>query len=152
MKLKPVLLLALLLMIAIGCSNAKSEGPHSNGSTAKAAHNFSGLVPSVSIKQEGDLIRIKFFVKNTSNQTLPLQFNTTQHFDYVITDRSGKKVKQYSEGLMFGQIVTRPELAKGKQFDYEDEIKGLSPGTYTLTIWLTDTTYKPKLSQTFTVQ
>ena len=152
MKLKMILLLVLLFMITIGCSNAKSEGPLTKDRVAKATPAYSGLVPSLTLKQEDDVIHATFVIKNDSDHVIPLQFNTTQHFDYVIEDTSGKKVKQYSEGLMSGQIVTRPKLDKGEQLKYEEEIKGLLPGHYKLTIWLTDTTYKPKVSQSFIVQ
>jgi hypothetical protein len=151
-KLKKILLFTLLFMITIGCSNAKSDGPLSNHRVAKATPTYSGLLPSLSIKQEGKVILVTFIVKNDTDHGIPLQFNTTQHFDYMIEDTSGKKVKQYSEGLMFGQIVTRRELAKGELLKYKTEITGLTPGNYKLTIWLTDATIKPKISQTFSVQ
>jgi hypothetical protein len=151
-KLKMILLLTFLFMITIGCSNAKSDDPLANVRAAKAAPTYSGLLPSLSIKQEGKVVHVTFVVKNSTDTSIPLQFNTTQHFDYVIEDSSGKKVKKYSEGLMFGQIVTRRELAKGEHLDYDTEITGLTPGSYKLTIWLTDATNKPKISQTFNVQ
>jgi hypothetical protein len=68
-------------------------------------------------------IRIKMVVKNSSQETVNLEFSSTQKYDIEIRQgkaRTGAKVWQWARGKMFGQIVTSLALAPSKTITFTD--------------------------------
>lgn len=82
-----------------------------------------------------------------------IHYGTTQRYDLVIRDQSGKKIWQYSDGKAFLQIIGKANTAS---FDIPvplDQLPGksIAPGLYTLDAWLTTAGVNPRFAASITV-
>nr|WP_246625249.1 BsuPI-related putative proteinase inhibitor [Fictibacillus nanhaiensis] len=82
-------------------------------------------------------ILFRYVLKNQTEKEKVYQFSTSQKFDYVIKDKNGKIVYQYSKNHMFMQVLSSLKLRQGDTFKQDILVKDLEPGTYELEVWLT---------------
>jgi len=90
----------------------------------------------------GSAIKFALTAKNTTQQDLPLRFNSGQRYDFVLyrgKDAKGEKVWQWSKGRMFTMMLSSTTLKPGKPLEYSetyrpggDGMPALTPGTYTV--------------------
>lgn len=155
MKFFFYLVMLVSLMISTGCQTANSNAQSTEiktGGPTKYDSQYGGLKPSVDLKQRGENLSLHFSVRNQSDKPIILHFNTTQRFDYSLTEVGKGEIDRYSKGRMFGQMVTALEFKKGDVLNYSSTINGIKPGHYQLSIWLTDQTYRPNVTVSFTIK
>ncbi len=87
---------------------------------------------------------IKFTVtaKNTTQQDMPVRFNSGQRYDFVLyrgKDATGEKVWQWSKGKMFAMMLSSTTIKAGATLEYSetyhpgaDGMPALTPGAYTV--------------------
>jgi hypothetical protein len=75
----------------------------------------------------GDTIRMQMLVRNPTKTAVVLNFNTSQQYDFVVSDVEGKEVWKWSDGMMFAQMVTSKTLAPGDSYTVKAE--WTTPGT-----------------------
>lgn len=120
------------------------------------------------VYKTGEPIEITFEVINESKTPQHLVFSTTQKYDFEIL--SGKDLKapllwRWSQGRLFGQIVTQQTLQPGDKLCFKETIPPkdekhleglppLKPGTYLLVAVLTTMprTARPSVSCLFQVK
>jgi hypothetical protein len=55
-------------------------------------------------------------VTNTSEKLLALRFNSSQNYDFVVTDAAGLEVWRWSRQMFFGQVIRSDSIrAKGNR-------------------------------------
>jgi hypothetical protein len=82
-------------------------------------------------------ILFRYELKNQTEKEKVFQFSTSQKFDYVIKDKNGKIVYQYSKNHMFMQVLSSLKLKQADTFKQDILVKDLETGTYELEVWLT---------------
>lgn len=90
--------------------------------------------------QPGDtLLRFRLETMPTLGGVTTMYFGTSQRYDLVIRDHTGKKIWQFSDGKAFLQVAGQTDFAS-----YEIEVpldqlpgKSIAPGMYTVDSWLT---------------
>jgi hypothetical protein len=80
-------------------------------------------------------------VLNRSDDPIPFTFNTTQRFEIELVDPEGKVVSRWSDGQMFGQIVSTENLPSRTSWHFHGELTipagGLGERYYTTRIYVT---------------
>ena len=66
--------------------------------------------------QPGETVKMRMLVRNPTATALVLNFNTAQQYDFTVKDAEGKVVWAWSQGRMFGQIVTEKTLQRGDSY------------------------------------
>ena len=64
----------------------------------------------------GDTIRMQMQVRNPTAEALVLNFNTSQQYDFTVSDAEGKTVWKWSQGRMFAQMLTQKTLQPGDAY------------------------------------
>ncbi len=83
-------------------------------------------------------IKITFSAHNHAKKTYTLSFPTAQRWDFRLKDPAGVVIYTYSENCEFEQKVgtamvnNDDKLAYSETVDFDDLIKPLAPGTYTV--------------------
>nr|WP_285876720.1 BsuPI-related putative proteinase inhibitor [Fictibacillus phosphorivorans] len=97
------------------------------------------IEPSIKVleQQNEKGLLFRFVLKNQTEKEKVFQFPTSQKFDYVIKDKNGKVVYQYSKNHMFMQVLSSIKIKQGDTFKQDILVKDLEPGTYELEVWLT---------------
>jgi hypothetical protein len=152
-----VILLAICISIAIsGCgktdSSNQSEGREEpvmgdgkqNQKKDRPEEGQNGIVAgsiesSIQVlePQNDKGILFRYELKNQTEKEKVFQFPTSQKFDYVIKDKNGKIVYQYSKNHMFMQVLSSLKLKQADTFKQDILVKDLEAGTYELEVWLT---------------
>ncbi len=88
------------------------------------------------VKQESG-IKFNFKLVNRSGQKQDLTFASTQLYEVVVSDRTGKEVYRYSENMMFAQVISPRTIEAGEfiagqaAWDMKDQAGVLlPPGRY----------------------
>ena len=96
----------------------------------------------------GTTIKITLAAKNTTSQTMNLNFSSGQRYDFTLREGvkpDGKIVWQWAKGKMFAQMMSTQKLEPGKSLTFTEtfdpktaaaEGGTLKAGTYTLTATL----------------
>ncbi|WP_051291610.1 BsuPI-related putative proteinase inhibitor [Fictibacillus gelatini] len=96
------------------------------------------IEPSLKVMEEKKgMTLLRYELKNQTEQVKVFQFKSGQKFDYIIKDKTGKQVYQYSKDHMFIQVLSKLQIKQGESWVQDIMVKNLEPGTYTITIWLT---------------
>jgi hypothetical protein len=75
--------------------------------------------------QPGDTIKMQMLVRNPAPMVVvgeavegaeTLNFNTSQQYDFVVSDAAGKTVWKWSQGMMFAQMLTEKALLPGDSY------------------------------------
>ncbi|HLK57796.1 MAG TPA: BsuPI-related putative proteinase inhibitor [Chthonomonadaceae bacterium] len=116
-----------------------------------------------------DPIQMTFTVKNTGGSTLPLNFSSSQKYDFEIKrgkDATGETIWKWSKGRAFAMVMLSSKLEPGKPLTFTEWYKpgaksaegaplpALTAGAYTTVATLTTTgsTPKPSAKTTFQVK
>jgi hypothetical protein len=138
-----------LSLIGCGSSNTSSsenvleKKPTQNQEEDLSNNGNRGIVagkiePSVAnLSGEGSKISFTYELKNQTEKVVELSFNTSQKFDYVLKDQSGKVIKFYSENKDFLQVISKISLKQGEVYKIPITIEDVKPGKYLLEVWLT---------------
>lgn len=83
-----------------------------------------------------------------------MHYGTSQRYDLVIRDQSGKKIWQFSDGKAFLQIVGQSNTASYEIEVPLDQLPGrsIAPGMYTVDAWLTTTGETPRFAASMNIQ
>ncbi|TLS38171.1 BsuPI-related putative proteinase inhibitor [Pseudalkalibacillus caeni] len=136
------LLLFLLLLTSCGekqkATGENTNPPNENNEQHNGGIAAGSLEPSLDLmSSEKSSFVFQYQIKNQTEQVQQITFPSSQQYDYVLKDKNGDALKQYSEGKMFTQAVKQVELAQAESMEFEIELSDLKPGTYTLEVWLT---------------
>ena len=92
----------------------------------------------------GAAIKMTLTAKNTTPQTMNLNFNSGQQYDFTLREGvkpDGKIIWQWAKGRMFAQMIRSVKLEPGKSLTFTETLTpktipggdALKAGTYTLT-------------------
>jgi hypothetical protein len=84
--------------------------------------------------RSGEQVVIRVTLSNLTTQERRLTFNTSQRYDFSITDSSGKEVWRWSKDRMFLMVMGQERLnEKRNELTYSQTFAGqLPPGRYTI--------------------
>lgn len=112
----------------------KDEPKRNNGEGIVAG----SIEPKLGVlEQKTGSALLRYELKNQTEQVKVFEFTSGKKFDYIVKDKSGKKVYQYSSDHMFTQAFSKLTLKQGETFSQDIMVKNLPAGTYTVEIWLT---------------
>jgi len=123
------------LLEEVECPPAPAPRP-TNAVARQFGNYFYIMATDRSTYAPGDTIRVTFVKVNVSDQTLNLNYPTTQRFDFTLTGPRGFS-RRWSEGRTFAQTAGRETFAPG---DCRCETVELTlppriEGTFTITGW-----------------
>lgn len=98
------------------------------------------VIPEMSeITKDMNNLDIEIILKNKTEATQELTFNTGQKYDLKLTDQEGEIVYRWSRDKMFIQAIQHIKLETGEKETWQTSIpvKELAAGTYQLDGWLT---------------
>ena len=101
---------------------------------------YNNLMPPVS--NPWPTAKVRLIVRNQTEWPVEFAFPTSQRFDFIVRDRSGKEVLRWSDGKVFLQVAGREILLKGlRSYAADIVLKGrdgkpLPAGYYTLVGYL----------------
>ncbi len=101
-------------------------------------HNKEVIEAAISTDIQFSADNYTFKLKNISDKSVTLTYNSTQEYEYQIKDQTGNVVYTYSSDKMFGQMIVSKTLAPSEEYQMNvntDYFSELEPGTYTLEIW-----------------
>ncbi|TYR77816.1 hypothetical protein FZC79_03120 [Rossellomorea vietnamensis] len=79
--------------------------------------------------EEGDGgVEIELTVSNNTSEKMILEFPSSQFFDYIVKDHSGKEVYRYSDNKAFLQAIQRITLTSGEQKVWQSKWNHTSSG------------------------
>jgi len=96
------------------------------------------LEGSLDASVSGSDVAFTFTVENTGDDAVSMQFRDGQTFDVVVED-GGEQVWQWSEGMMFAQMLQSEELGPGETMRESVAWEGAAPGEYEARAWVTAT-------------
>ncbi len=81
----------------------------------------------------GEAVELEIEIKNTSDQSADLNFQSGQKFDFSAT-REGEKQAMWSYGMnkRFMQMLQTVPLEAGKSLEFKTVWNGAAPGKYTI--------------------
>jgi hypothetical protein len=135
-----IICFAFIACLLSGCestnkTNASSEG--SKNHSPKENVNAPDFLSKIIIKKDQKNTLIHYTVKNISGKAKKLTFRTGLKADYIIFDSSGKKVRQYSDGLMSTQVIKEVILKNNQEITKDFTISDLPDGHYKIEVFLT---------------
>lgn len=77
-----------------------------------------GLVPSLTTTVEGDTVRFELHVTNMTDDTLRLEFPSSQRFDFEVLGAGGESAWSWSAARSFAQVVGEEAVAPGETVTY----------------------------------
>ncbi|MBD7963778.1 BsuPI-related putative proteinase inhibitor [Fictibacillus norfolkensis] len=116
----------------------KEERSGQDGQNGIVAGSIESTI-NVQEQQNAKGILFRYELKNQTEKEKVFQFSSSQKFDYVIKDKNGKIVYQYSKNHMFMQVLSSLKLKQADVFKQDILVNNLDPGAYTLEVWLTPT-------------
>jgi hypothetical protein len=98
----------------------------------------------VGVRPADGSYQITMIVTNTSDKLLPFRFGSSQTYDVVIADGSGKEVWRWSNGNFFTQVVRSDSIRGGAKWRFDvtwdrkdNNGNRVPPGEYRITAFLT---------------
>jgi hypothetical protein len=86
---------------------------------SETAGEADSLVLSLAVEVRRDSVRFSLHATNPTAQEIPLEFGSSQRYDFDVFDGSGARVWRWSEDQMFAQVVEREQVAPGATLRYE---------------------------------
>ncbi len=85
-------------------------------------------------------LKLEMLVVNASDKLLPFKFNSSQNFDFVITDTvTGQEIWRWSRGTVFAQVVRSDSIRGNSKWTYseiwnrrDNDKNPVPPGRYRL--------------------
>ena len=126
------LLLVIPLFILASCGSSPSEP--TTGSDAVEAHFSTRL--DVTADGEGS-----FTIKNDSSEEAILEMSSGQQIEFQLLNKANAIIYTYSANKLFAQEMQEKKLQPSEEWtiplNLEEELMGVSPGSYTLVVWST---------------
>lgn len=126
-------------IIPITESTPDKKTPESSADSGSGGVVAESLEPSIDAEVDmdnGNTLVVTFKVKNQTERTEVLTFPSGQKFDFIVYDKEGNKVFQWSDEKSFIQMIQTVELKPGEELTFV-EPTGLPPGDYKIEAWLT---------------
>ena len=139
-QLLRALLFVLLVGLLTGCG------------TSEDGDNANNVEPSL---VQLDDRTFDYKIKNQSDQTITLEFNSSQRFDYAILNDEEEQVYLHSDETMYAQVIGEEELEQGEELAYRIDLNDidLEPGEYVLEAWMVpNDEEKYKVSENFVIE
>lgn len=129
---------AVLLLAAVGGCGDDTETSASD-STSPDGGDAVELRSDVPEQVPAGPFTWELTVTNVSDDPVSLTFSSAQQADATLRTDDGTVVHQWSEDMFFAQQITELELGPGESetIELEDDLSGVGPGTYELTLELT---------------
>jgi hypothetical protein len=64
--------------------------------------------------------QIRMVVTNVSDKLLPFNFNSSQKYDFIIQDASGKEVWRWANGNFFTQVMSSDSIRGGGKWQFDE--------------------------------
>ncbi len=110
------------------------------------------VLPSISYEQDGSTIYFSFKVKSNIDGMFTFHFDTSQQFDYTITDKDGNIVRNYSKEGEILKLPSEQPVKPGGSIVYEEIVDKLPHGLYRINFVLIAKEMQPKTSIQFEVK
>jgi len=143
-QLLSILSTAVFVIALAGCGT--TEGKNDNDEKNSGAENENSgivegsVVPSLAEKTEGSHQYV-FSIKNDKTEDITLTMNSSQYFDYQLSDDAGTVQYTFSADKLFTQMLEEKVLKPGEvlemPFDLTEGLNNLPAGTYQLDVWST---------------
>lgn len=131
----------MVLLMLSGCGEENSS-MNTNKNTSEQVSGSSGIVagsmePSLTLEeQENGRVIFLYTIQNQTEQVQTITLPSSQKYEYKLYNEKGDHLETYSADKSF---VKQEEVIKVQQaeiLEYPITIEQLSPGTYTLDVWL----------------
>lgn len=150
--LKYAMIGTMLLLTLAGCGEEDSF-LNTNNKSSEEVSGSSGIVagslePTLTLKAiKNNTATVLYRLQNQTEQVQTIQFPSSQKYDYVLSNDKGETLKSYSANKSFAKEKENVELKQAEVLEYTIMIEDLSPGDYTLEMWLaTDEQYKQSIN------
>lgn len=141
MKMRFVVSSALIFGLITGCG---TTGTSTNGGSAEVKVEDrqqeeveTNFHTSIETKEENDIQIVNYKVKNISGEKQTLTFSSGLQVDYIVYDKEGNKVKQYSDEILSTQAIEEVNLENDDEIQQEFMISDLEIGEYVIEVFLT---------------
>jgi hypothetical protein len=143
------LLLLLAALVLAGCGTSSDDLPEDpDGDNDSGGEQIEGEITST-LEDIGDGT-YRYVVKNDTDEAVTFNFTSGQRYDFTLTDEQGNESFRMSSVSMYTQALGEETIRQGEELQYDFQIPeaNLSPGTYTLEVWLTPTQGETYSAQT----
>jgi hypothetical protein len=138
-RLSPRTILLASLIAAAACAPPESE-PEEAGPPPAAAPTETGLVASLTTSVEADTVRFELHLTNMTEDTVQLEFPSSQRFDFEVRGADGASAWRWSAARSFAQVVGAEPVAPGATVTYGATWEpGGRSGGHTVVGWVTST-------------
>lgn len=97
-----------------------------------------GVVPSLTATVEADSVRFELHVTNMTEDTLRLEFPSSQRFDFEVRGAGGESAWRWSAARSFAQVLGAEAVAPGATVTYGATwAVGERRGAHTVVGWVT---------------
>jgi hypothetical protein len=86
------------------------SGTVSSGNTY-AALQYEALTEELSLSEKSGRLLLELKVSNNGDTPYTASHRTSQIYDFIITDKNGKKIWQWSDGMAFTQALSTTTIA-----------------------------------------
>lgn len=132
------------LAVAAGCSSAPAPA------VDPGAGSPDGLGSSLNVRVAGDSVRLEIHVTNVASSPIPLEFPTTQRYDFEVSELEGDRVWRWSDDRAFGEALGRELLQPGESKRYAATwAAGGREGAYVATARIVSGNYPVELRTVF---
>ncbi|WP_186579853.1 BsuPI-related putative proteinase inhibitor [Aquibacillus kalidii] len=128
-----------------------STPPRNNDGGNRGTNLTTNFEPCISFEQNGDIANFVFQVKNSSDFMFTFHFDSGKQFQYQIRDENGKVIRE-SDSTSSSKLPSEYPLKPGGAISHKISIKGLNPGSYTVTFVLNAKEIQPKAGLKFKVK
>lgn len=143
------LLLLLAALVLAGCGTNSDDLPEDpdNDNDSGGEQIESEITSTLEDIGDGTY---RYVVKNDTDEAVTFNFTSGQRYDFTLTDDQGNESFRMSSVSMYTQALGEETIRQGEELQYDFQIPeaNLSPGTYTLEVWLTPTQVETYSAQT----
>ncbi|MFS0863783.1 BsuPI-related putative proteinase inhibitor [Fredinandcohnia sp. 179-A 10B2 NHS] len=127
---------AFVFALLTGCGTGASTDKTQGAETAEKAEVKANFHTSIETKEEGNSVFVTYKFKNTSGKSQKLTIPSGLQVDYILYDKEGKKLRQYSNEVVSTQAIEELVLKNDEEIIQEFQIDGLEKGEYVLEVFL----------------
>jgi hypothetical protein len=120
MKCMLLIFLAFPLTVLPACSTTSSDHPEGR-KQSEVDHGRLASVLTLEKEAETAVLRASFTVRNQTEETLVLTFNSGQQYDFWLLDGAGATLWQWSEDKMFTMAIVERRLGP-EPWVYEEAV------------------------------
>jgi Intracellular proteinase inhibitor len=153
--MRAIISLLISMLILFGCGNGhKSENQQGEVNNSESDQDIiAGEM--VSTITEISPLEYEYEVKNHTEESITLEFTSSQRVDYSVSTKEGQELFLYSSTASFLAALGEEIIAPGEEFQYKINLTelNLQKGKYILTAWMTPekgTSYK--IAKEFTLE